>query len=134
MTRLEYDALSAVRDGSISRMADAVPDTQTVLTHLAHSGLLRVWMGGKIIITPQGVAALAAFEEMCKQRANEEAAQAEKEHSEAAQAAFDKRQQRKHDYAVAAFSAAFGVLLTLLCQNADRIVHALCEWVRGLFH
>lgn len=74
------------------------------------------------------------LEEQREEHARKKAEAEEKERRYAAHNAVEKRKDRKHDYAVAAFGAVLGSLLTLVVQHADCLFNALVNVVRVLFH
>ena len=81
------------------------------------------------ILTPLGSTALAEFERQ-RQHDSDEHAEKEKARSQSVE---DQRKQRRHDYLVAAFSAIFGVLLTLLVEHFNQLVAFIVNLVRQAF-
>ena len=130
LTALEYEILDYVLSAEPCSKLDVInhfdPQSRCVevdetIRHLADNGFIAFsdhrceWSPE---VTPEGWHALSVCKEVAAQHAEQKA---EKE-TDKAQAVEDKRQDRKHDYLVAFFSAVTGSLLTLLFEHVSEII------------
>ncbi|MBQ8615970.1 MAG: hypothetical protein IJ418_00525 [Clostridia bacterium] len=78
------------------------------------------------VITPRGREALSAENERRKASTDQQANQYAQQRAAYLQAIVDKKEQRRHDFKVAAFSVA----LTLLLEHVGGLVHFIVELFR----
>lgn len=105
-----------------------VEATTTALNGYSSAGLTTY------AITNAGRQRLHALEQAAQKNAKAEARKQPQDCTQTAQRKVQDRENGKHDYAVAAFSAVLGSLCTLLMEHANGLINAVHDVVRALFH
>lgn len=113
ITRAEYDLLCRIRCG------DTLSDSDMELARvLMHKRLIASGGDWVLRVTTLGTEAMLRYEEMIQRECDERTRQEAKERSQRTQAVKDKKQDRRHDF----FVAAFGGAVTLAVEHASELV------------
>lgn len=116
-TAAELSLMAAIHADPLYKVTD--PQERALLSGLYRRKLVTdVFTAPGRKLTPEGLHLLLSAQEAAKQKADEQAQQAEKDASDRAQVLSDKKKDYRHDFAVAAFGSAF----TLFIEHVGDII------------
>lgn len=133
MLKSEYDLLVQIKRGTLVDVRTLPADQRALIQSMCKKRWIFLYKGYDPDIEPAGQAAMLEYEEILDQQRQQHAREAAKQEADDAKAIEDKKQDRRHDFKVAAFSAAITLLFEHFTDLTNTIEIAL-EKAFSLFH
>ena len=135
MNSLQFDLIKRVRAGEFSGASEMSEEQLMLYARFVRNE----WAfplsstGGVPRLTERGLSALSAHQDKIDREAQQHAQRDAERKADRANALFDKKQERRHDFAVAAFGGAVALFFEHLGDIKD-FVQPLVEKIFLLFH
>ena len=133
MLKSEYDLLLQIKRGTLVDVRTLPADQRALVDSMCRKKWIFLYKGYDPDIDPAGRAAMSEHEELLDDLRQQHAREEEKQRADDVKAVKNKKQDRRHDFKVAAFSSAVTLALE---HHADilRSAKVLFDYVWSLFH